>query len=84
MRLFMAPGVAHCAGGYGPQPTGQLDALIAWVEQDEAPETLTAVLRDANGEVIRTRPLCPYPEVAQYRGRGSTDDAENFECSDNF
>jgi feruloyl esterase len=84
MRLFMAPGVAHCAGGYGPQPTGQLDALIAWVEQDEAPETLTAVLRDANGAVIRTRPLCPYPEVEQYRGRGSTDDAENFECSDNF
>jgi feruloyl esterase len=84
MRLFMAPGVAHCAGGYGPQPTGQLEALIAWVEEDEAPETLTAVLRDSNGNSIRTRPLCPYPLVAQYRGRGSTDDAENFECNDSF
>jgi feruloyl esterase len=58
--------------------------LITWVEEDEAPETLTAVLRDANGAITRTRPLCPYPLVAQYQGRGSTDDAENFECNDSF
>ena len=42
IRLFMAPGVAHCAGGAGPQPTGQLEALLAWVEDGKAPETLPA------------------------------------------
>jgi Tannase and feruloyl esterase len=84
MRLFMAPGVAHCAGGNGPNPTGQLEALIAWVENGEAPETLPAVLSDQNGNVVRTRPLCPFPQVARYRGTGSTDEAENFVCRDGF
>jgi feruloyl esterase len=84
LRLFMAPGVAHCAGGNGPQPTGQLEALMAWVEGGEEPESLLAVLRNQSGEVVRTRPLCPYPLVASYRGRGSTDDAENFECREDF
>ncbi|MDH3442008.1 MAG: tannase/feruloyl esterase family alpha/beta hydrolase [Gammaproteobacteria bacterium] len=84
IRLFMAPGVAHCAGGNGPAPSGQLEALLAWVEEDEAPEMLPATLRDQNGQVIRTRPLCPFPLVARYRGRGSTDEAENFECNDGF
>jgi len=84
VRLFMAPGVAHCAGGTGPQPGGQLEALIDWVENDNAPETLQATLRDREGNVIQTRPLCPYPQVARYRGRGSTDEAESFECSDSF
>ena len=84
MRLFMAPGVAHCAGGNGPAPTGLLEALMAWVEEGEEPDTLTAEIRNQSGEVTRARPLCPYPEVARYRGRGSTDLAENFECSDSF
>jgi len=84
MRLFMAPGVAHCAGGNGPNPTGQLEALIAWVENGAAPETLPAILSDQNGNVIRSRPLCPFPQVARYRGSGSTDDAENFVCRDSF
>jgi feruloyl esterase len=83
IRLFMAPGVGHCAGGNGPAPTGQLEALMAWVEDGEAPEMLAAELR-RGGEVARTRPLCPYPLVARYRGRGSSDDAENFVCSADF
>lgn len=80
MRLFMAPGVNHCAGGTGPNPTGQIEALIAWVEDGEAPATLTAALD--RGDLNRTRPLCPYPQVARYRGRGSTDDAASFVCAD--
>jgi len=81
IRLFMAPGVGHCGGG-GPTPSGQLEALIAWVEEGDAPETLTATLR--TGDVVRTRPLCSYPEVARYRGNGSTDDAASFVCSEGF
>jgi hypothetical protein len=82
IRLFMAPGIGHCGGGAGPAPTGQLEALLAWVEEGRAPETLAAT-RQAGG-VTRTRPLCRYPLVARYRGTGSTDDAANFVCSAAF
>jgi feruloyl esterase len=79
-RLFMAPGVGHCAGGPGPQPRQPFDALVNWVEHGRAPETLPAVRRDDTGAVTRSRPLCQYPLVARYRGKGSTDQAESFEC----
>jgi hypothetical protein len=77
-RLFMAPGVAHCAGGNGPQPQGLLKAVVDWVERDEAPETIFASNPIDGG--VRTRPLCPYPSVARWKGAGSTDDAANFVC----
>jgi hypothetical protein len=83
-RLFLAPGVAHCAGGPGPAPTGVLEALLAWVEDRKAPETLTATRRDQAGAVTRSRPLCQYPLVAKYKGAGSTDDAASFACSAGF
>jgi feruloyl esterase len=84
IRLFMAPGVGHCAGGAGPTPGGQLEALMAWVEEGKAPESLLATRRDQSGAVTRSRPVCAYPLVAKYKGRGSTDDAANFECSTGF
>jgi len=84
VRLFMAPGVAHCAGGYGPNPYGQLEALVEWVEEGEAPEMLPAAMRNESGDVVRERPLCPWPKVARYRGRGSTDEAASFTCEDDF
>jgi len=84
VRLFMAPGVGHCAGGAGPTPTGQLEALLAWVEEGKAPETLLATRRDQTGAVTRSRPVCAYPLVAKYKGRGSTDDAASFECGTGF
>jgi Tannase and feruloyl esterase len=80
VRLFMAPGVAHCAGGVGPQPVGQLDALVKWVEQGQAPDVLQAENRDKQGVVTRSRLLCPYPSVALYKGQGSSDEAKNFKC----
>lgn len=83
IRLFMPPGVTHCAGGPGPQPTGQLEALIDWVEEGTAPETLTAIRADQTG-VVRSRPLCPYPLVARHTGTGSTDEAASFVCSPGF
>ncbi len=80
-RLFLAPGVGHCGGGPGPAPDGQFDAVVRWVEQGQAPETLKAVRRDASGSVVRTRPLCRFPMVARYKGAGSTDDAASFVCA---
>jgi feruloyl esterase len=79
VRLFMAPGMAHCAGGEGPDSFDTLSALEHWVEQGQAPERIVAAHRTA-GKVDRTRPLCAYPQVARYNGSGSSDDAENFTC----
>jgi feruloyl esterase len=79
-RLYMMPGVFHCAGGVGPDTFPRLAALIDWVEQGRVPETLVAARR-AGDKVVRTRPLCPYPQVAKYSGTGSVDDAANFRCA---
>ncbi len=84
-RLYLAPGVSHCEGGPGPQPTGVLDALVRWVEDGKAPGTLLATRHDqTTGAVIRSRPLCQYPLVAKFKGSGSTDEAGNFVCSSGF
>lgn len=77
-RLFLAPGVDHGFRGTGPGPVGQMDAIVRWVEAGQAPEKLMAERRNADGKVVRTRPLFPYPMVAKYQGSGSTDAAENF------
>jgi hypothetical protein len=84
LRFFLAPGVGHCGGGAGPSPYGQLDALLSWVEDGKSPATLTAARRDQTGSITRSRPLCQYPQVAKYKGSGSTDDAANFVCSVGF
>ena len=96
LRLFMLPGMQHCGGGPGPDIFGQIVpgalsdpqhdmslALERWVEQGIAPDQIIASKRqsiDPKSPLIRTRPLCPYPQVARYKGSGSTDDAANFVC----
>ena len=80
-RLFMVPGMDHCAGGEGPSQFDALGALDAWMETGKPPESIIASRIDSAGAVDRTRPLCPYPKVAVYRGEGSTDDAANFSCA---
>lgn len=82
-RLFMAPGVGHCAGGPGPQPQGLFDAVVNWVEKGQAPDRILAT-KAAAGVVTSSRPLCPYPAFARYTGTGSTDDAANFVCRPSF
>jgi feruloyl esterase len=79
VRLFVAPGVDHCGGGEGTFMIDALGAIDTWVESGKAPERLIASRPLANGG-RRTRPICPYPQVARYRGQGSTDDASNFAC----
>ena len=82
-RLFMVPGMGHCGGGPGATAFDMLGALEHWVEQGAAPERIVATKfrgDDPRQGVLRTRPLCPYPRIAKYRGAGSTDDARNFSC----
>jgi feruloyl esterase len=78
-RLFMAPGMGHCGGGDGPNTFDMLSALEQWVEQGQAPDQIVA-LHSSSGTVDRTRPLCPYPQVAKYSGSGNTDQAASFAC----
>jgi feruloyl esterase len=79
IRLFMAPGMGHCQGGEGPDTFDALGALEQWVEQGRAPERIIASQLN-HGQVVRTRPLCPYPQVARYDGKGNPDDAASFMC----
>ena len=97
IRLFMVPGMQHCGGGPGPNTFGatvtssQSDAqhdmsvaLERWVEGGVAPDQIIAAKRtsaDPKVPAVRTRPLCPYPQVARYKGSGSTDDAASFVCT---
>lgn len=79
VRLFMAPGMAHCGGGDGPDTFDRVGAILAWVENGTTPDRLIAS-KATGGQVTRTRPLCPYPQVARWSGTGSGDDAANFRC----
>lgn len=80
LRLFLAPGMQHCAGGPGPNTFDAVGALERWVEQGVAPDRIVAAHR-TGGVVDRTRPLCPHPLVARWDGVGSPDDAASFSCA---
>jgi feruloyl esterase len=95
-RLYMVPGMQHCGGGPGPNtfgaaPSAQADpqhsmtaALERRVENGLAPDKIIATKYKTDGNpasgTARTRPLCPYPQVARHSGSGSTDEAANFAC----
>ena len=80
IRLFLEPGMGHCTGGEGPNEFDAVGALDQWVESSKAPERIVASHR-TSGKVDRTRPLCPYPQLAKYKGSGSIDDEASFVCS---
>lgn len=80
LRLFMVPGMTHCSGGAATDRFDAVTALVDWVEKGRAPDSLRAA-RVVDNREVRSRPLCPYPQVARYQGRGSIDDAANFRCA---
>jgi tannase/feruloyl esterase len=79
LRLFMEPGMQHCAGGPGPDQFNAIGAMERWRESGIAPDKIIAS-HITNNRVDMTRPLCPYPQVAKWTGTGSTNDAMNFVC----
>ncbi|MBI5721110.1 MAG: tannase/feruloyl esterase family alpha/beta hydrolase [Burkholderiales bacterium] len=92
-RLYNVPGMGHCAGGPATDQADFITPLVEWVEQGKAPSGIVARARGAgnaggpNPEVpadwsaTRTRPLCPYPSVARYKGHGSIETASSFVCA---
>ena len=79
LALFMVPGMGHCQGGPGTDAFDKVGALDQWVESGTRPQSIPAS-HATGGAVDRTRPVCRYPAVARYIGRGSTDEARNFSC----
>jgi len=79
-RLFMVPGMFHCRGGFGPDRFDAMTPLISWIETGRAPESIQA-RQIAGSQVVRARPLCPYPQVAKYSGAGNLDEAASFSCA---
>jgi len=75
MRLFMAPGMGHCGGGPGVNTFDSIGTLEKWVEKGIAPETMLGT-----GAQGLTRPMCPYPQFAEYKGSGDLKDASNWAC----
>jgi feruloyl esterase len=82
-RLFMPPGMLHCRDGRGPNVLATTDAITAWVEKGIAPDRLLAtkyVDDDRSKGVVRRRPVCPYPQLAKWDGKGDRAKAESFAC----
>lgn len=76
-QFYFVPGMSHCGGGPALDQFDLLGALSNWVEKGIAPQSVIATGKAFPG---RSRPLCPYPKHAQYKGQGNTEDANNFEC----
>jgi feruloyl esterase len=78
MQLFMVPGMGHCSGGAGPNQIDWISALENWREKGQTPTSIMG--KGTNAGAPLTRPLCPHPQVATYKGSGDINDAANFVC----
>jgi feruloyl esterase len=80
IALFMVPGMNHCQGGPGTDTFDKMGTIEQWVASGQPPKQIKAS-HATEGKVDRTRPLCPYPQVARFTGSGSVDEAANFVCA---
>jgi feruloyl esterase len=76
-QFYFVPGMGHCGGGPGLDQFDFLGPMVNWVEKEIVPRSVVATGKTYPG---RSRPLCPYPKHAHYKGQGDTEDANNFEC----
>jgi len=85
-RVYLVPGMGHCSSGPSTEQFNMFEALVAWVEEGIEPDRIIASARSDNDEIPsdwsanRTRPLCPFPQVARYNGEGDIEDAASFSC----
>jgi hypothetical protein len=83
VRLYPVPGMGHCQGGGGPATSSfdMFSSLVRWVENGQPPDSVIATAPIGTPWPGRTRPLCPYPKFAKYKGTGSIEDGSNFTCA---
>jgi len=81
IQLYMVPGMNHCQGGVGTDTFDKIAAIEEWMARGTAPAQIVAS-HATDGKIDRTRPLCPYPQVAVYKGAGTTEEASSFACRD--
>jgi feruloyl esterase len=81
IQLYMVPGMNHCQGGIGTDTFDKVAAMEEWLARGTAPAQIVAS-HATNGKIDRTRPLCPYPQIARYKGAGSEADSSSFACVD--
>jgi feruloyl esterase len=81
VKMYLLPGVGHCGGGSGPDKIDLVSAIVAWVEDGQAPEAILSV-RKEYGRVLQSRPVYPFPAIATFRGTGDPKDAASFTSSD--
>jgi feruloyl esterase len=79
-QMYFSPGMQHCSGGEGCDTFDKLGPITEWVTTGKPPARILASHQES-GKVTFTRPLCPYPQVAKYKGSGDTNDAANFVCT---
>jgi feruloyl esterase len=85
-RYYPVPGMAHCSGGPATDQFDALGALVDWVERGTAPGALAASVNPENKELpvawskMRSRPLCPWPQVVRWAG-GDLESAASFRCT---
>jgi feruloyl esterase len=78
LKLFMVPGMGHCSGGAGPNQIDWVSTLDSWRDKGQEPPSVIGT--GTNAGTPMTRPVCPYPQVATYKGSGDTNAAENWVC----
>lgn len=82
-RTFLVPGMNHCSGGPATDSFDSIQTMVDWVEKGVAPNTIAARALPTQADYPnRTRPLCPYPQFAKYKGTGSLEEASSFACSE--
>jgi len=80
-RLFLMPGMAHCAGGEGPSSFDALSAIVEWVERGKAPDSLLTTQPSGSTNPVRSLPAYPYPLMATYNGTGNVDIASSYHAA---
>lgn len=80
IRLFLLPGVLHCGGGTGPDMIDWVSQIMAWVEEEKAPDEIV-LAKIENGETVMERPVFPYPQLSIYNGTGNSNKVESFKSS---
>ncbi|ESQ87834.1 hypothetical protein ABAC460_18065 [Asticcacaulis sp. AC460] len=81
VRVFPVPGLCHCGGGQATDTYDAFGTLIAWVERGIAPDYLVGTASPEMPWPGRQRPICAYPKISRYDGKGDPEKLTSFVCT---